>query len=116
MGMLCAVTFTMNGQLHYADPGELRPGVGDMVLLPTEQGPVAARVVWAAEYSAEDTEGFPVLVGLADAADLAATEELRKTKAKALVASRKLIREHGLPMQVLAVDPQTAAGKIVIYY
>jgi cell fate regulator YaaT (PSP1 superfamily) len=73
-------------------------------------------VVWAAEYSAEDTEGFPVLVGLADEADLAATEELRKTKAKALVASRKLIREHGLPMKVLAVDPQTAAGKIVIYY
>jgi cell fate regulator YaaT (PSP1 superfamily) len=110
------VTFTLNGQLHYADPGELRPVVGDMVLLPTEQGPVAARVVWAAEYSAEDTEGFPVLVGLADEADLAATEELRKTKAKALVASRKLIREHGLPMKVLAVDPQTAAGKIVIYY
>ena len=29
MGMLCAVTFTANGQLHYADPGELRPEVGD---------------------------------------------------------------------------------------
>jgi len=116
MGMLCAVTFTPNGQLHYADPGELRPEVGDMVLLPTEQGPVTARVVWAAEYSAEDTEGFPVLVGMASEADLAATEDLRKAKAQALVASRKLIREHGLQMKVLAVDPQTAAGKIVIYY
>ena len=49
MGMLCAVTFTSNGQLHYADPGEIRPEVGDMVLLPTEHGSVAARVVWAAE-------------------------------------------------------------------
>ena len=54
MGMLCAVTFSPNGQLHYADPGDLRPQVGDMVMLPTEQGPVAARVVWAAEYSTED--------------------------------------------------------------
>ena len=63
MGMLCAVTFTSNGQLHYADPGELRPEVGDMVLLPTEHGSVAARVVWAAEYSPEETEGFPVLIG-----------------------------------------------------
>ena len=63
MGMLCAVTFTSNGQLHYADPGDLRPEVGDMVLLPTEQGSVAARVVWAAEYSPEETEGFPVLIG-----------------------------------------------------
>jgi cell fate regulator YaaT (PSP1 superfamily) len=116
MGMLCAVTFTPNGQLHYADPGELRPEVGDMVLLPTEQGAVSARVVWAAEYSAEDTEGFPVLLGMAGEADLAATEELRKAKARTLVASRKLVREHGLPMKVLAVDPQTAAGKIVIFY
>lgn len=116
MGMLCAVTFTPNGQLHYAEPGELRPEVGDMVLLPTDHGPVAARVVWAAEYSPEETDGFPVLLGKAGEADLAATEDLRKAKARAMVASRKLIREHGLSMKVLAVDPQTAAGRIVIYY
>ena len=48
-----------------------------MVLLPTDHGPVAARVVWAAEYSSEDTDGFPMLLGMASAADLAATEELR---------------------------------------
>lgn len=116
MGMLCAVTFTANGQLHYADPGDLRPQVGDMVMLPTDQGAVAARVVWAAEYSTEDTEGFPVLVGMASEADLAATDQLRRAKARTLVASRRLIREHGLPMKVLAVDPQVAVGKTVIYY
>src|SRR6478609_3915554 len=116
MGMLCAVTFTSNGQLHYASPGELRPEVGDMVLLPTEHGSVAARVVWAAEYSAEDTDGFPMLLGMATDSDLAATEQLRKTKARTMVASRKLIREHGLPMKVLAVDPQPGSGKTVIYY
>ncbi len=116
MGMLCAVTFTANGQLHYADPGDLRPQVGDMVMLPTEQGPVAARVVWSAEYSAEDTEGFPTLVGMATDADLAAADQLRRIKARTLVASRRLIREHGLPMKVLAVDPQTSVGKTVIYY
>ena len=116
MGMLCAVTFTLNGQLHYADPGELRPEVGDMVLLPTEQGSVAARVVWAAEYSGEDTDGFPVLVGMAGEADLAATEELRKTKARTLVASRKLIREHGLPMKVTAVDYIGADNVFVVYF
>ena len=41
---------------------------------------------------------------------------MRKTKARTMVASRKLIREHGLPMKVLAVDPQPGAGKTVIYY
>jgi cell fate regulator YaaT (PSP1 superfamily) len=116
MGMLCAVTFTANGQLHYADPGPLRPQVGDMVMLPTEQGPVAARVVWAAEHTAEETEGFPTLTGMATESDLAAADQLRRVKARTLVASRRLIREHGLPMKVLAVDPQTSTGKTVIYY
>jgi cell fate regulator YaaT (PSP1 superfamily) len=116
MGMLCAVTFTPNGQLHYANPGDLRPQVGDMVMLPTDQGSVAARVVWAAEYSPDEPAGFPSLLGMASEAELAATDQLRKTKARAMVASRKLIREHKLPMKVLAVDPQAGLGKIVIYY
>ena len=114
--MLCAVTFSSNGQLHYADPGPLTPEVGDRVLLPTDHGPVVAQVVWAAEWSSEDTAGFPVLVGMADESDLVAAAELRKAKARALVASRKLIREHGLPMKVLAVDPQADSGRVVIYY
>ncbi|GGM05267.1 hypothetical protein GCM10011594_26840 [Nakamurella endophytica] len=114
--MLCAVSFVRNGQLHYADPGDLRPEVGDHVLVPTDRGPVTAQVVWAAEYSSEDTEGFPRLLGPATAEDLAATERQRAAKARALVASRRLIREHGLPMKVLAVDPQPAADKTVIYY
>jgi cell fate regulator YaaT (PSP1 superfamily) len=116
MGMLCAVTFSQNGQLHYADPGDLRPQVGDKVLLPTTRGPVTATVVWASEYSSEDTEGFPVLVGMATSADLDASAAMRKEKARALVATRKLVREHGLPMKILAVDPQPDAGRTVIYY
>jgi cell fate regulator YaaT (PSP1 superfamily) len=73
-------------------------------------------VVWAAEYSAEDTDGFPTLVGMASEADLAAADQLRRVKARTLVASRRLIREHGLPMKVLSVDPQMTIGKTVIYY
>ncbi|MBM9467418.1 PSP1 domain-containing protein [Nakamurella leprariae] len=123
MGMLCAVTFSRNGHLHYADPGELRPAVGDAVLLPTPHGSVTATVVWAAEWSSEDTSGFPRLLGPATAEDLAEADAQRRVKARALVATRKLVREHGLPMKVLAVDPQPASGdagehpaRIVIHY
>lgn len=116
MGMVCAVAFSVNGQLHYADPGELRPQVGDHVLVPTEQGPIAAQVMWAAEYSAEDTSGFPVLIGPATEQDLRATEEARRVKARTIVATRKLVREHGLDMKVLAADPHPEPGKVVIYY
>lgn len=116
MGMLCAVSFSVKGQLHYADPGELRPEVGQWVLMPTDQGPVAAQVVWAAEWSGEDTDGFPKLVGMASDQDLEATERMRKAKARTIVATRKLVREHGLPMKVLVADPQQTSGKTVIYY
>ena len=42
MGMLCAVVFGRNGQLFYANPGDLQLSVGDRVLYPTEHEPVAA--------------------------------------------------------------------------
>ena len=48
MGMLCAVSFNRYGRLFYLDPGELRPQVGDRVLVPTDDGPEVAECVWAA--------------------------------------------------------------------
>ncbi|HET8588726.1 MAG TPA: regulatory iron-sulfur-containing complex subunit RicT [Nakamurella sp.] len=116
MGMLCAVTLVDKGQLHYADPGALSPEVGDKVLLPTEHGPVVGTVVWAAEYVSDDTDGFPTVLGPATQADVDAQAELRQVKARTMVATRRLVREHGLPMKILAADPQADAGRTVIYY
>ncbi len=116
MGMLCAVTLVDRGQLHYADPGALSVQVGDKVLLPTEHGPVVGTVVWAAEYISDDTSGFPTVVGMATDDDVTAQAELRQVKARTMVATRRLVREHKLPMKVLAADPQADAGRTVIYY
>lgn len=116
MGMLCAVTLVDRGRLHYAGPGGLALEVGDKVLLPTDRGPVVGTVVWAAEWVSDDTGGFPTVLGLASAEEVAAQEDLRKVKARAIVATRRLAREHGLSMKVLAADPQTSEGRTVIYY
>src|SRR5262245_61423401 len=115
MGQLCAVSFNRYGRLFYLDPGELRPAVGDLVLVPTEDGPEVAECVWAPEWVEEDTSGFPRLVGLAAPDDLRRDELIRKAKAEAKVAAKRLIREHELPMKVVAVDhapaaPATATG------
>ncbi|MGB2568827.1 PSP1 domain-containing protein [Micromonospora citrea] len=104
MGMLCAVSFNRYGRLYYLDPGELRPQVGDRVLVPTDDGPEVAECVWAAQWVTEDTDGFPKLAGLAQEEDLRRDELLRRRKAEAKVAAKRLIREHGLPMKVVAVD------------
>lgn len=116
MGMLCAVTLVDRGQLHYAEPGGLTLDVGDKVLLPTDHGAVVGTVVWASEWVSDDTSGFPSVLGRATDSDIAGQEDLRKVKARAVVATRKLAREHGLAMKVLAADPQPDTGRTVIYY
>ena len=102
--MLCAVSFNRYGRLYYLDPGELRPAVGDRVLVPTDEGNEVAECVWAAQWVDEDTSGFPRVAGLATEHDLRRDETLRRRKAEAKVAAKRLIREHGLPMKVIAVD------------
>jgi cell fate regulator YaaT (PSP1 superfamily) len=116
MGHLCAVSFNRYGRLFYLNPGELRPNVGDLVLVPTDDGPEVAECVWAAEWVDEDTDTFPRLVGLAGPDDVARDGDIRRAKAAAKVAAKRLIREHELPMKVIAVDhvpagPRPARGE-----
>jgi cell fate regulator YaaT (PSP1 superfamily) len=112
MGQLCAVSFNRYGRLFYLDPGEFTPAVGDLVLVPTDDGSEVAECVWAPQWVPEDTSGFPRLVGLAGPGDVARNERIRRAKADAKVAAKRLIREHDLPMKVVAVDhvPAPAAA------
>jgi cell fate regulator YaaT (PSP1 superfamily) len=110
MGMLCAVSFNRYGRLYYCAPGDLRLSVGDRVLVPTDDGPEVAECVWAPQWVDEDTDGFPRLLGLAGDDDLQRDEILRKRKAEAKVAAKRLIREHDLPMKVVAVDHVLDSG------
>ncbi len=102
--MLCAVSFNRYGRLYYLDPGDASPQVGDRVLVPTEDGTEVAECVWAAQWVSEDTDGFPRLAGLASDEDLDRDALIRQRKAEAKVAAKRLIREHDLPMKVVAVD------------
>jgi cell fate regulator YaaT (PSP1 superfamily) len=120
MGMLCAVSFNRYGRLYYFDPGDLRPNVGDRVLVPTDDGPEVAECVWAPQWVDEETDGFPRLAGMATDDDLRRDEIQRKRKAEAKAAAKRLIREHGLPMKVVAVDhvPEgtTGAPRTTVYF
>jgi cell fate regulator YaaT (PSP1 superfamily) len=123
MGQLCAVSFNRYGRLFYFDPGEFRPQVGDRVLVPTDDGPEVAECIWAAEWAEVDTAEFPRLLGLAAPEDLKRDEQIRRAKADAKVAAKRLIREHDLPMKVVAVDhvpagPTSSGGgaRTTIYF
>jgi len=121
MGMLCAVSFNRYGRLYYLNPGELTIGVGDKVLVPTDDGPEVAECVWAPQWVSEETDGFPRVAGLAADEDLRRDELIRRRKAEAKTAAKRLIREHELPMKVVAIDhvpesPGTSGGRTTIYF
>ncbi|HET9898215.1 MAG TPA: regulatory iron-sulfur-containing complex subunit RicT [Streptosporangiaceae bacterium] len=111
-----AVSFKRSGRLHYLDPGDLRPVVGDKVLVPTETGPEVAECIWAPQWVDDDIGGLPVCAGFATEADLARDEVNRSRRAEAKMLARRLIREHDLPMKVIAVDYVPAATQLIIYF
>ncbi|WP_153505019.1 PSP1 domain-containing protein [Cumulibacter manganitolerans] len=110
MGMLCAVVFNRSGQLYYYDPDGHEVAVGDYVLVPVGDQPEMAEVVWAAEWVGDDTSGFEKVVGKASPADAKRSALVRKLKARARVAAKRLVRDHDLPMKIVGVDVTVAPG------
>ncbi|HYJ67355.1 MAG TPA: regulatory iron-sulfur-containing complex subunit RicT [Nocardioidaceae bacterium] len=102
--MVMAVSFTRYGRLHYLDPGDLTPQIGDKVLVPTDDGPEVAECVWPPQWVSEDVDELPMCEGLASADDLARDDANRTLRAEAKLAAKRLIREHALPMRVVGVD------------
>jgi cell fate regulator YaaT (PSP1 superfamily) len=121
MGLLCAVSFNRYGRLYYFNPGSHQFAVGDRVLVPTDDGPEVAECVWAPQWVSDDTDGFPALLGLAATDDMNRDRLQRERKAAAKVAAKQLIRDHDLPMKVVAVDyvgesEGVSGGRTTIYF
>ncbi|MDX6285922.1 MAG: hypothetical protein QOG53_1407 [Frankiales bacterium] len=102
--MVMAVSFTRHGRLYYLDPGEHSPRVGELVLVPTDDGTEVAECVWAPQWVTEDIGGLPVCAGSATDEDTTRDERNRRRRAEVRVAAKRLIRAHVLPMKVLSVD------------
>ncbi|MCW2811352.1 MAG: hypothetical protein JWP61_1810 [Friedmanniella sp.] len=122
MPRVMAVSFLRYGRLYYLDPGDASYRVGQHVLVPTESGPEVAECVWAPE-EVDDDEGLrdlPVCAGPASEADLQRDATNRRRRAEAKVVAKQLIRRHGLPMKIVAVDFLDSGGEfdqqVVLYF
>src|SRR4051795_9333879 len=102
--MIMAVSFNRQGRLYYLDPGEVTANVGDMVLVPTEDGTEVAECVWAPQWVSDDIGGLPVCAGNASDDDVSRDARNRRRRAEAKIAAKRLVRGHDLPMKILAVD------------
>jgi len=116
MGMMMAVSFARYGRLYYLDPGPHTPKVGDKVLVPTDAGPEVAECIWAPQWVSEDLDGLPECAGLAAEDDLARDEMCGARRGEARQQSKRLVRKHGLPMKVTAVDYLDRDNVFVIYF
>jgi cell fate regulator YaaT (PSP1 superfamily) len=116
MGMMMAVSFERSGRLYYLDPGPYTPAVGDKVLVPTDAGPEVAECIWAPQYIDDEIGGLPVCAGLATDEHLNRDEANRARRAEGRVAARRLVREHELPMKVVAVDYVDSPDVFTIYF
>ena len=116
MGMMMAVSFERSGRLYYLDPGPHSPAVGDKVLVPTDAGPEVAEVIWAPQYVDDEITGLPVCAGLATDEHLSRDETNRSRRAEGRVVARRLVREHDLPMKVVAVDYVNSPDVFTIYF
>jgi cell fate regulator YaaT (PSP1 superfamily) len=118
MGMMMAVSFERSGRLYYLDPGphEETVKVGTKVLVPTDAGPEVAECIWAPQYVSDEIEDLPVCAGLATEEHLARNEANRARRAEGRVAARRLVRDHDLPMKVVAVDFTDSPDVFTVYF
>src|SRR5712691_3303213 len=114
--MMMAVSFERRGRLYYLDPGPYTPAVGTMVLVPTDAGPEVAECIWAPQWIDDDIGGLPVCAGLATDEHLVRNASNRARRAEARVAARRLVREHELPMKIIAVDYLDGPNVFTIYF
>ena len=114
--MMMAVSFERYGRLYYLDPGAHSPGIGDKVLVPTDSGPEVAECVWAPQWVPGDNAGVREGGGMAPAVARPGVGDTRRPRAEGRLVSRRLIREHRLPMKVTAVDYIGPENVFVVYF
>jgi cell fate regulator YaaT (PSP1 superfamily) len=118
MSRVMAVSFERYGRLYYLDAGEATVRVGDLVLVPTDDGPEVAECVWAPQWVDDEIGGLPPLAGLAGPEDLERNERNRRHRAEARVAAKQLVRRYDLPMKVVGVDylDRSTPQRFVVYF
>jgi len=86
------------------------------VLFPTTAGDEVAECIWAPTYVSEEIGGLPMCAGFATSDHLARDERNRARKAEARVTTKRLVRQHELPMKIVGVDYLDTENSFVIYF
>ena len=118
MALTIGVRFRENGKVYDFAAGELRPQVGDMVVVETARGTECATVVTPCRETPENKKAQPLkpVLRAATPADMRRFEEMREKERHAMAVCQKKIAEHKLEMKLVDAEYAADNGKILFYF
>ena len=118
MALTIGVRFRENGKVYDFAAGELRPQVGDMVVVETARGTECATVVTPCRETPENKTAQPLkpVLRAATQADMRRFEEVRAKERHAMEICQKKIAEHKLEMKLVDAEYAADNAKILFYF
>ena len=118
MALTIGVRFRENGKVYDFAAGELRPQVGDMVVVETARGTECATVVTPCRETPENKTAQPLkpVLRAAAQADMRRFEEMRAKERHAMEICQKKIAEHKLEMKLVDAEYAADNAKILFYF
>ncbi len=118
MALTIGVRFRENGKVYDFAAGELRPQVGDMVVVETARGTECATVVTPCRETPENKKAQPLkpVLRAATPTDMRRFEEMREKERHAMAVCQKKIAEHKLEMKLVDAEYAADNGKILFYF
>ena len=118
MALTIGVRFRENGKVYDFAAGDLRPQVGDMVVVETARGTECATVVTPCRETPENKTAQPLkpVLRAATQADMRRFEEMRAKERHAMEICQKKIAEHKLEMKLVDAEYAADNAKILFYF
>ena len=118
MALVVSIRFRENGKVYDFAAGELRPQVGDYVVVETARGTECGEVVAACRELPADkiTQPLKPVLRRASAEDIRRAEENRERERRAMATCQKKIAEHGLEMKLVDAEYAEDNTKILFYF
>ncbi len=118
MALIVSIRFRDNGKVYDFAAGDLRPQVGDKVVVQTARGVECGEVVAACRDipDAKLTAPLKPVLRPASAEDIRKAEENRKKERRAMATCQKKIAEHNLEMKLVDAEYTDDNSKILFYF
>lgn len=118
MALTISVRFRENGKVYDFSVGELRPQVGEKVVVETARGAECGEVVFACREIPDDKLAQPLkpVLRMATEEDIRRAEENRQKEKHALSVCQKKIDEHKLEMKLVDAEYAFDNSKLLFYF